>query len=270
MSKSTINVKPRVAPASAAAEPNQRISWRHKFPPHFIRPDEMPSGGYARFKFAFDFVLAILLLIPAIPLMILAGCLIKLSSRGPMFYVQVRLGRHGRPYRLFKIRSMYYDCERVTGAVWSTTGDPRITPIGRFLRKTHLDELPQLFNVLRGEMSLVGPRPERPEIIPALEEAIPGYRQRLQVRPGVTGLAQCQLAPDTDMSSVRRKLSYDLYYVRRRGFWLDFRLIVCTAFKCIGMGYRTQRQLFALPHPDHVEKVSGLPFEEPIPKLQPI
>ena len=241
------------------------------YPPHFIRPDELRDGSWhARLKPFADCILALGLLIPAVPLILFAGLIIKASSRGPMFYVQVRLGRFGRPYRLFKIRSMYNDCERVTGAVWATDGDPRITPVGRFLRKTHFDELPQLFNVLRGEMSLVGPRPERPEIAPALEGAIPGYRQRLQVKPGVTGLAQCQIPADTDMTSVRKKLSYDLYYIRRQGAWLDLRLIACTAFKCFGMGYRTQRRLFALPHPDYVEKVSGLPFEEPRPILQPV
>ena len=110
---------------------------------------------------------------------------------------------------------MYHDCERLTGARWSTPGDNRVTWIGKILRATHIDELPQLFNILRGEMSLVGPRPERPEIVVGLELAIPCYRDRLQVRPGVTGLAQVQLPPDTDLESVRRKVAYDLYYIER-------------------------------------------------------
>jgi lipopolysaccharide/colanic/teichoic acid biosynthesis glycosyltransferase len=253
-------VPPPTPPGGTAVN---RRSWRLKYPPHLIRPEELPDGKwYAKLKPTADFIAAALLLIPAIPLILLAGLLMKLTSKGPMLYIQVRQGRYGQPYRLFKIRSMYHNCEQLTGAVWSTGGDPRITPVGRILRHTHLDELPQLFNVLRGDMSLVGPRPERPEITPALDAAIPGYRQRLEVKPGVTGLAQCQLPADTDIASVRRKLSYDLYYVRRHSPWLDFRLILCTAFKCFGMGYETQRRLFRLPHPEHVEKVSGLPFDD--------
>jgi lipopolysaccharide/colanic/teichoic acid biosynthesis glycosyltransferase len=263
-----MNVPSKIESAAAPPSPPpgdvvQQISWRLKYPPHLIRPEELPDRTwYARLKPIADCIAALLFLIPAIPLIGLVGLLMKLTSKGPIFYTQVRQGRYGRPYRLFKIRSMYHDCERLTGAVWSSDGDPRITPLGRFLRRTHLDELPQLFNVLRGDMSLVGPRPERPEITPALDAAIPGYRQRLEVKPGVTGLAQCQLPADTDIASVRRKLSYDLYYVRRHSPWLDFRLILCTAFKCFGMGYECQRRLFQLPHPEHVERISGLPFDE--------
>ena len=132
--------------------------------------------------------------------------------------------RDGRPFTLFKIRTMAHDCEKASGARWSTPGDPRITRVGAFLRKTHLDELPQLWNVLRGDMSLVGPRPERPEFTPLLEQVVPHYRDRLAVRPGVTGLAQVQLPADTDLDSVRRKLAYDLYYIRHLNGWLDLRL----------------------------------------------
>ena len=110
---------------------------------------------------------------------------------------------------------MYQDSERHSGPTWSLPGDPRVTPVGRVLRWTHLDELPQLINVLMGEMSLVGPRPERPEFLAKLEHDLPDYRRRLAVRPGVTGLAQVQQPPDTDLASVRRKLNYDLYYVER-------------------------------------------------------
>jgi lipopolysaccharide/colanic/teichoic acid biosynthesis glycosyltransferase len=208
------------------------------------------TGFYSRMKPMTDFVLAALLLVPALPLIMLAALAVKLTSKGPAVYVQTRLGRHGRPFRLYKLRSMRHDCERLTGAVWAKQGDARITPVGHFLRASHFDELPQLFNVLRGEMSLVGPRPERPEIVPALAAAVPRYSERLQVRPGVTGLAQVQAPADTDIQSVRRKLSYDLYYIRRQGLWLDLRLIVCTAIKCLGAGYQTRRRLFALPQPE--------------------
>src|SRR5262249_46262461 len=142
---------------------------------------------------------------------------------------------------IYKIRSMYQNAESDGGARWCKLGDPRITPVGRVLRKTHIDELPQLWNVLRGEMSLVGPRPERPEFVPQLEQAIPRYRARLRVRTGLTGLAQVQLPPDSDLASVRRKLAYDLYYVERGGLWLDVRLLFCTAFHLLNLPHGLTR-----------------------------
>jgi len=247
---------------SSHAAPNQSRSCRLKVLPHYIAPDELRDGAWSeRAKAALDWLLAVLLALPALPLIALSALLVRCTSKGPAFYTQVRLGRRGRPYMLIKIRTMIHDCERLTGPRWSVAGDSRITRIGHFLRRTHFDELPQLWNVLCGDMSLVGPRPERPEIVPSLEDQIPGYTLRLAVRPGVTGLAQCQLPADTDIGSVRRKLSYDLYYVRRRSLWLDLRLILCTAFKVAGMSYRVQRRLFALPHPEQVVEVSRLPLE---------
>jgi lipopolysaccharide/colanic/teichoic acid biosynthesis glycosyltransferase len=249
-----------------AAEKVQMISWRLRRLPHFIPPEELRDGyWYGKVKFILDWSLAVLMLPVALPLIAISALLVRITSRGPAFYTQIRLGQDGRPYRLYKIRTMIHDCERLTGARWAVPGDPRITPVGNFLRKTHLDELPQLLNVLRGEMSLVGPRPERPELIPDLEAAIPGYRQRLKIKPGVTGLAQVQLPADTDTAGVRRKLSYDLYYVRRYNIWLDLRLLACTLFKVSGATYEMQRWLFRLPHPEQVEKVSRLPLEESMP-----
>ena len=125
--------------------------------------------------------------------------------------------------------------------------DPRITPIGRFLRRTSLDELPQLWNVLRGEMSLIGPRPERPEFVPGLARAVSRYLDRLLVRPGVTGLAQVQLPADTDVESVRRKLTYDLYYIDHMSFWLDLRLVLGTAFKVVHVPFAVSQKLLRLP-----------------------
>jgi lipopolysaccharide/colanic/teichoic acid biosynthesis glycosyltransferase len=185
----------------------------------------------------------------------LAALLVKVTSRGPVFYSQVRLGRFGRPYRIYKIRTMLHDCEKGTGAKWSTPKDPRVTPVGRFLRRVHVDELPQLWNVIRGDMSLIGPRPERPEFVAILERAIPHYSERLQVRPGVTGLAQVQLPADTDLESVRRKLAYDLYYVRQVGPWLDLRILLCTVFHVIGVPYRVLRGLCRMPTTCEVEQV---------------
>jgi lipopolysaccharide/colanic/teichoic acid biosynthesis glycosyltransferase len=133
-------------------------------------------------------------------------------------------------------------------------GDPRITWFGALLRATHLDELPQLLNVLRGDMSLIGPRPERPEFLPELERALPGYRKRLAVRPGVTGLAQVQLPADSDVDSVRRKLVYDLFYIERLSPWLDLRLLVCTLFYALGVPYATIGRWFRIPTLEQAEK----------------
>jgi lipopolysaccharide/colanic/teichoic acid biosynthesis glycosyltransferase len=209
--------------------------------------------GYALCKATLDFAAALGLLILAAPLILLSMLLIKVSSRGPALYVQTRLGRNGRPFTIFKLRTMRHDCEHGTGACWSRPGDPRITPIGRLLRRTHLDELPQLLNVVLGHMSLVGPRPERPEFLPQLERQFPRYKDRLAVRPGVTGLAQVQLPPDTDLESVHLKLKYDLYYVQHLGFWLDARLLLGTAFKMLGLPFAVIRAVFGIPRHDQIE-----------------
>jgi lipopolysaccharide/colanic/teichoic acid biosynthesis glycosyltransferase len=176
-----------------------------------------------------------------------AMALVRLTSRGPAIYSQARLGLNGRLFTIYKIRTMYHDSERLTGPQWSRPGDPRITPIGRILRATHLDELPQLWNVLRGEMSLVGPRPERPEIIASIERMLPAYHERLRVRPGLTGLAQVLLPPDVDLESVRRKLTCDLHYVEQVGPWLDVRIMMATALKILGIPPGLRRRLLGLP-----------------------
>jgi lipopolysaccharide/colanic/teichoic acid biosynthesis glycosyltransferase len=205
-------------------------------------------------KQLFDSVIALLLLIAAAPLIILAGILIKLTSRGPIIYSQTRTGQFGRPYTIYKLRSMRHRCETESGAVWSLPGDSRVTLVGRLLRKTHIDELPQLWNVLRGDMSLVGPRPERPEFVPGLEKQIPYYTQRLLVKPGITGLAQIQLPPDTDLDSVRRKLAYDLHYINRMGLWLDLRILITTAFKFTCLPTLLCRKALVIPGGTDVER----------------
>ena len=206
----------------------------------------VPQTWYTGCKRVADVLIALVILVLSSPLLLVAALAVKFTSRGPVFYSQTRVGRGGRPFTIYKIRSMYHDCEKFSGAVWSAgKGDPRIMPIGRFLRRTHLDELPQLLNVLRGDMSMVGPRPERPEFVPQLEQAIPHYRERLLVFPGVTGLAQIHLDADTDILSVERKLAMDLYYIKRLSFWFDFKVLVGTFFH-VFRPFLASRRLFGV------------------------
>lgn len=197
---------------------------------------------------ALERVLTVLLLVPALPVMAIAWLLVKLTSPGPGLYRQRRSGQNGRQFFIYKLRTMSHGCERNTGAVWAQPNDPRVTPLGHILRKTHIDELPQLFNVLRGDMALVGPRPERPEIIEQLLPEVPNYAERLHLRPGVTGLAQIQAGPDRTISDVRRKLRYDFEYATSMSVWLDARIIACTAMKMIGLNRPWLRSIL-LPKP---------------------
>ncbi len=203
----------------------------------------------ARTQRVCDLVLGTAFFAGAVPVIVALWAAVRLTSVGPGFYSQVRVGRNGRPYRIFKIRTMTHDCERKSGAQWATRHDPRVTALGRVLRKLHLDELPQLWNVLRGDMSLVGPRPERPEFVGPLSVAVPGYGDRHRVRPGVTGLAQIQLPADTDVASVRNKLVLDRYYAENRGPWLDARIMLGTAIYLLGFSYATVRRVMRLPNP---------------------
>ena len=167
--------------------------------------------------------MAVLLL--ALPWVALAN---RLSSPGPLFYRQARVGKGGKTFDVFKFRSMAPDAEATTGAVWAAANDSRITTVGRFLRKTRLDELPQFLNILRGEMSLIGPRPERPEFVDKLADEIPFYRARHAVRPGLTGWAQVQYRYGSTQDDARIKLEYDLYYVKHASFLLDLRIALQT------------------------------------------
>lgn len=217
-----------------------------------VRMPSVPEF-YPVVKSAIDYVLAALMLPVALVFIAIAAVAVKLTSPGPVFYTQTRVGLNGRRFRIIKIRTMYHNCEATTGAQWAVKGDKRVTPVGRILRALHIDELPQLWNVLRGEMSLVGPRPERPEVIQAkgLDHLVPGYRHRLLVKPGVTGLAQVQLPADTDISSVRYKVVYDLYYIEHQNLWLDVRLMLATVFKA-ALSPKWLRRVFALPSRDRV------------------
>jgi lipopolysaccharide/colanic/teichoic acid biosynthesis glycosyltransferase len=197
------------------------------------RPEELVEPRrptYLLIKHVLELPVALMMTAVAAPIILALAVLVKLTSNGPAFYLQTRLGRGGRTFKIIKLRTMRHNCEVATGPVWSLPGDRRVTPIGRLLRDTHLDELPQLFNVLMGHMSLVGPRPERPEISERIEHTLPEFRGRLLVRPGVTGLAQMRLPADTDLEGVRRKLAHDLYYAREVSLQLDLRVALCTAF----------------------------------------
>jgi lipopolysaccharide/colanic/teichoic acid biosynthesis glycosyltransferase len=200
-----------------------------------------------------DFTFALLLSLIAVPVVVLAALAVRLASRGPAFYTQIRTGKNGRTFTIYKLRSMIHQCESLTGPRWTIPGDPRVTPIGWLLRRSHIDELPQLLNVLKGEMSLIGPRPERPEFVRDLENALPGYADRHAVLPGITGLAQVQLAPDTDLESVRRKLVYDLHFIRHMSLWLDARILLATGLHLLGMSFTLLRTLLVVPTPAPLE-----------------
>jgi lipopolysaccharide/colanic/teichoic acid biosynthesis glycosyltransferase len=186
---------------------------------------------------------AAVLLVPAAPVIAAACLLVRLTSPGPVIYRQVRLGAGGRQFTLYKIRTMVADAERETGAIWAAENDPRVTAVGAFLRALHIDELPQLVNVIKGDLALVGPRPERPEIAAVLVEEIPEFWDRLVVKPGITGLAQINLPPDTDLESVRRKLQLDLEYIQRANPWLDLRILLSTVPRLVGCRAYTAKRL---------------------------
>jgi lipopolysaccharide/colanic/teichoic acid biosynthesis glycosyltransferase len=191
--------------------------------------DTFSERFYELGKRALDIVLALLGLVGMgvlIPIIALAN---RLTSPGPLFYTQERVGRAGTVFSILKFRSMHPRAEAVSGTVWAQPNDPRITPIGRYLRKTRLDELPQVINVLRGEMSIIGPRPERPEFVAKLAAELPFYRARHAVRPGITGWAQVCYRYGNSVEDARIKLEYDLYYVVHRGFLLDLTILLKTA-----------------------------------------
>lgn len=202
---------------------NLRPSWL-VFSPGFNKPRLLRNA-----KFAGEFALALLLLIALSPLIAIGALLIRLTSPGPVFYGQVRVGERGKTFRLFKFRTMRTDAEAATGPVWaSEENDPRITPIGRRLRKMRLDEIPQLLNVIRGEMSFVGPRPERPHFVESLRKVIPYYDERHSVKPGITGWAQIRFRYGSTIEDAEEKLQYDLYYIKHMSLMFDLAIVLDT------------------------------------------
>ena len=194
------------------------------------------SGHLARRYFqvakeVMDIVAGSVALVLSLPVLALCAVMIKLSGKGPVIFRQVRSGKDGNVFTMYKLRSMYTDAESDTGAVWAKDGDLRIMPLCRWMRRSHVDELPQLINVIKGEMSLVGPRPERPEILDELEKVYPHVRKRLAVKPGITGLAQVRNGYDTSVEDFRHKLDADLEYIRNRRWRKELRIIVATISK---------------------------------------
>ena len=207
-------------------------------------PDRVPAiaSPYFNGNGMLSRALAAVLLVLGLPIIIATILAVRITSPGPAIFKQTRVGRRGRSFVMYKIRTMRLDAEAATGPVWTQTNDPRVTWLGRWIRHLHLDEFPQLVNVIKGEMALIGPRPERPEFTQKLQAALPGYLDRLAVRPGITGLAQINLPPDTDLESVRRKLSLDLVYVREGSLSLDLRILACTCARLVALrGPRVNR-----------------------------
>jgi sugar transferase (PEP-CTERM system associated) len=190
-------------------------------------------------KRGMDVLLAVLGLVLTLPLFPLIALLIKRDSPGPVFYRQERLGKGGRIFRLIKFRSMRCDAESTTGPVWAGEHDPRVTRVGRVLRRARLDEVPQLINVLRGEMSVVGPRPERPAFVSQLQEKVPFYIHRLAMKPGVTGWAQVKYRYGSSVEDALEKLQYDLYYIKNLSVFLDLLILLQTVqIVLLGRGSR--------------------------------
>ena len=183
---------------------------------------------FREFKRFFDNIIAGAGIVMAAPVIFFTAIIIKIVSPGPVFYKQERVGRYGEVFYIYKMRTMKLNAEEFTGPVWAKENDPRLIRCGKLIRKTHIDELPQLFNVLRGEMSIVGPRPERPKFVEELSGKICDYSKRIKVRPGITGLAQVRNQYDETLRDVRKKVKYDLIYIREMCLMVDLRILLRT------------------------------------------
>jgi len=217
-----------------------QISVRDLRPSWLIfSPGFKQSPGLLAAKGFIDVVFALIGLVVTSPLMLLVALLIKLDSSGPMLFKQERIGQGGHPFILLKFRTMCHGAEDKSGPVWARENDKRITRVGRMIRKFRLDELPQMLNVLRGEMSFIGPRPERPYFVERLQRAIPYYKQRLALKPGITGWAAVNYQYGASLDDAVEKLQYDLYYIKNLSLFLDFLIILKTIqVTCTGKGAR--------------------------------
>jgi exopolysaccharide biosynthesis polyprenyl glycosylphosphotransferase len=237
----------RLRLAGITVLPAQRFAERvlRRVPLALLRPSDLAIGEglsspvRSAVKRVFDLVMSSILLLCAAPLLAFLAVLIKLDSQGPVFYWQERVGRGGRIYRLHKLRTMRKDAERLSGPVWAASRDPRITRVGALLRKARLDEIPQVFAVFRGDMSFVGPRPERPFFVQQLKTQIAFYGLREAVKPGITGWAQIRYPYGASVEDGRNKLEFDLYYVKNGTLFLDLAIIFHTVrHVLIGRGAR--------------------------------
>ncbi len=204
-----------------------RTNQIYGFPLIDIFPRLMPNWEKVIKRFI-DIFMSVFALIFFLPFLLFFGLLIKIDSVGPIFYHQKRVGKNGKEFKIFKLRTMVVDAEKKSGPVWSQKDDPRITRIGRILRRIRLDEIPQFINVLEGHMSIVGPRPERPNFVDEFSKKIPLYKHRLKMKPGITGWAQIKHKYDESLDDVKEKLQYDLYYLENMSLRLDFKIILNT------------------------------------------
>ena len=194
---------------------------------------------FQEFKRCFDVTVSVVGLALTAPVIALAAIFIKIVSPGPVFFKQGRVGLNGETFNIYKLRTMNIDAEKDTGPIWAQEDDPRLIKFGKIIRKMHIDELPQLFNVLKGEMSIVGPRPERPVFVKKLDKQIIDYRKRLNVKPGITGLAQVWHKYDETIKDVKKKIKLDLLYIRRMCLWVDMRILALTVVTVLtGKGAR--------------------------------
>jgi exopolysaccharide biosynthesis polyprenyl glycosylphosphotransferase len=217
-----------------------RVPVDHLSPVWFMSVLHLYQRPYPRAtKRLLDLAVAGSMLVIAAPILLVVACLVRVSSSGPVLFRQIRCGEGGRPFEIVKFRTMRVDAEASATPVWAAEADPRVTRVGRTLRKLRLDELPQLWNVLRGDMSIVGPRPERPEFLTLLEKTVPFWSRRHLVKPGITGWAQIRRGYAADAEAAADKLSYDLYYLRHRSLALDLAIMLKTARVVVsGLGAR--------------------------------
>lgn len=206
-----------------------RSSQLYGIPLIDIMPELMPEWE-RKLKRFIDIIASLLILIITFPICLFSAAAIKIDSEGSIFFRQERIGQNGKVFRILKFRSMKKDAEKNTGPVWSQKDDPRITRVGRFIRKVRIDEIPQMLNVLKGEMSIVGPRPERAFFVEQLSKEIPYYKRRLKVRPGITGWAQVKHKYDESIEDVKIKLRYDLFYIENMSLRMDFKILLRTIF----------------------------------------
>jgi len=214
-----------------------RTTQIYGFPLIDIMPQLMPEWE-KKVKRFLDILFSFAVLLLTLPLTLLTAILIKFDSVGPVFFKQKRTGLNSKNFNVYKFRSMVLDAEKQSGPVWSTKDDPRITRIGKIIRKVRIDEIPQMYNILKGEMSLVGPRPERPYFVEKLSKEIPLYKRRLKVRPGVTGWAQVKHKYDESVDDVQTKLRFDLFYIENMSLRMDFKILFRTIFVVVfGKGH---------------------------------